>query len=782
MGPRVYPSFQDTNTTAKGSLILSNNALLITNIDVTINGVLKSRIWNNQVNGYYFWNLNIGDVVVITTIGASINFTLNRKDYTTDEQGNDNGIRTTSIYEYYSLTSYTFTATTIESSYNFEYLITSSIAGTPTPTPTPTPLPNIGNLTVNLFYSFSGDTGGLRKRLRANASGTGVSFWNTGYIGWYGATITGNTTLAADTISGTTYFTSVNLSSPIFTTIDLTSDYNYEQFYSTTNTSLNISVNGVPSYTVYNAKDNFVYSDNTIPNVREILSTSNIVLNNNDVLDIYVYSDLRLLPNLPQTIPTGSLFYYDPGNIASYPGSGSILYDISGNNRHANINSGITWVSGSNAYFKFTGNTNQQITGVTLNQTLTGWTMWSAVERNEVGSDWSSIRCDYLTGSNRIGQNGATNSAIGTQGSYGVNYASQESPGNIETGYWMFLGAGQEPLEPTNPFSTTCQWTLGSVKYGSSYFNDIQDAYVDSGSYFNAPIFIGPESINGKVGPTLMYNRVLRGEELNAINLYFKNRYIDIPPTPTPTPTPLPTATPTPSPTPYPQSGITAGAIIYVNGTSPSYPGTGTTWNSIITGFTFNGTLTNGPVWSGGTPSYFTFDGTNDWVDFGAASSGSTTGSYSFGGWFKSTTSATEKVIYMRGNDASGSGWSLLISKNSSDVLVAGAVLTTTSTVTMTTNSTTTLVDNTWYYVMATFKPRVGTILSALRIYVNGQLQGSSFAAQTNLRTSGIGWTIARGNGNYSSCDVAEFQQYQNELTAAQILNNFNGTKTKYGY
>jgi hypothetical protein len=140
MGPRIYPSQQDTNTTAKGSLILTNSAFLIDYINIEINGLLRNVEYSN-VSGLYSTNLNLNDVVVISTIGNPINFTLNRKDYTTDEQDGDNGIRTTSIYQNNSISSYTFTATTINSSYNFEYLITSSIAGTPTPTPTPAPTP-----------------------------------------------------------------------------------------------------------------------------------------------------------------------------------------------------------------------------------------------------------------------------------------------------------------------------------------------------------------------------------------------------------------------------------------------------------------------------------------------------------------------------------------------------------------------------------------------------------------------------------------------------------------
>lgn len=242
-------------------------------------------------------------------------------------------------------------------------------------------------------------------------------------------------------------------------------------------------------------------------------------------------------------------------------------------------------------------------------------------------------------------------------------------------------------------------------------------------------------------------------------------------PTRTPTPTPTPTVTPTPTPGPY-----TNGYTILVNGTSPSYPGTGTTWTSLATGTTYNGTLTNGPVWSGGTPSYFTFDGTNDYVDFGASSTGATTGSTSFGVWFKTTTSATQKVIAMRGNDSSGNGWSLLIGKQNNDKMEVGIVSSFPTSLEL--ESTTTLVSNTWYYVYGVWNRGTN-----LKIYVNGVLENTGTFTVTTLRTSGIGWGLARGNaGQYSDTSIGEFVVYNRVLTDTEILNNFNNTKSQYGY
>jgi uncharacterized delta-60 repeat protein len=137
MGPRIYPSQQDTNLTAKGSLLLSIDDN-IDSVDVYINNVL----WKKQysvVSGLYIIPINIGDVIRIDSL-QQYSMSLNRYDYTTDEENGDNGIKNTFVNFVYANTSYSFTATTLSSGYNFEYRGSISLPVT-TPTPTPTTSP-----------------------------------------------------------------------------------------------------------------------------------------------------------------------------------------------------------------------------------------------------------------------------------------------------------------------------------------------------------------------------------------------------------------------------------------------------------------------------------------------------------------------------------------------------------------------------------------------------------------------------------------------------------------
>jgi hypothetical protein len=253
-----------------------------------------------------------------------------------------------------------------------------------------------------------------------------------------------------------------------------------------------------------------------------------------------------------------------------------------------------------------------------------------------------------------------------------------------------------------------------------------------------------------------------------------------VPPTATPTPTPTSTSTPTPTATPVPITGYTDGYYILVNDNSASYPGTGTTWFSLATGTTYNGTLTNGPVWSGGTPGFFTFDGTNDWVDFGTASSGSTTGSFTWGGWVKTTTSATEKIFMMRGNDSSLNGWSLLLAKRNDNKFLAGCVtLLPGGTPTFVGAVSSTVMSNdTWYYLVGVWDAN-----NSINIYVNGSLETTTGNARTQLRGPSLGWNLMRNNdGTFTNGNLSEFIVYQSVLSGVDILNNFNANKSKYGY
>jgi hypothetical protein len=123
---------------------------------VSVNGQLRTINYYDSTNLYNTF-IYSGDVVTITVLSdestTKQTIDVTRRDYTTDDQGGDNGVRDTYITGVtgtsVTATTITFTATTTSDTYNFEYLIDLTsisqceIAFTavevPYPTPTPTP-------------------------------------------------------------------------------------------------------------------------------------------------------------------------------------------------------------------------------------------------------------------------------------------------------------------------------------------------------------------------------------------------------------------------------------------------------------------------------------------------------------------------------------------------------------------------------------------------------------------------------------------------------------------
>lgn len=137
----------------RGSVIISYDEpitnLATTYVNVLVNGVNRQLV-QDPITNLYSTFIYSGDVinVQITTTSTTNSIDVTRRDYTTDDQNGDDGIRDTfitgttgsSISGIYEIT---FNAEPILLDYNFEYRVVAStlIPVTPTPTPSPTPVP-----------------------------------------------------------------------------------------------------------------------------------------------------------------------------------------------------------------------------------------------------------------------------------------------------------------------------------------------------------------------------------------------------------------------------------------------------------------------------------------------------------------------------------------------------------------------------------------------------------------------------------------------------------------
>jgi hypothetical protein len=220
---------------------------------------------------------------------------------------------------------------------------------------------------------------------------------------------------------------------------------------------------------------------------------------------------------------------------------------------------------------------------------------------------------------------------------------------------------------------------------------------------------------------------------------------------------------------------ITNGLVMYLNAADQnSYPRSGTAWND-ISGNTNNGTLVNGPTFNSGNGGSIVFDGVDD---YGSISDTSllNPSNLTVSVWFKlintfggSTTSGTIIAKHSSGG-GSFNGWILYASliaigislKNNSTNYGFGGLTVNTQNWT---NFTLSYVNNSQAFA-----------------YYNGVQYASQNIPTINVATQPIRMAIsldtfwARSNVN-----IAQTLIYNRALSAAEILQNYNATKTRFG-
>jgi hypothetical protein len=202
---------------------------------------------------------------------------------------------------------------------------------------------------------------------------------------------------------------------------------------------------------------------------------------------------------------------------------------------------------------------------------------------------------------------------------------------------------------------------------------------------------------------------------------------------------------------------VQQGLVLNLDAGNPySYAGAGTTWYD-VSGNNYNGTLTNGPTYTSDNNGAIIFDGTNDYVTTSFATTSGQAVSYC--GWVYSTEStATYK------NFVDSLAESPMIWWNTSGQIEFDASRYT----------TTTVYRNQWVYVSLS-KPAGN---SSASYYVNGVLVGTGTAYTTLVSTPTL---FNRAAGQTWKGNGAVVQIYNIALSAAQVLQNYNATKGRFG-
>jgi hypothetical protein len=219
---------------------------------------------------------------------------------------------------------------------------------------------------------------------------------------------------------------------------------------------------------------------------------------------------------------------------------------------------------------------------------------------------------------------------------------------------------------------------------------------------------------------------------------------------------------------------VTDGLVLNLDaGFTPSYPRSGTTWTDLSLSGN-NGTLTNGPTFNGNSGGNIVFDGVNDFVNCGNPSSVNMgTGDFTLEVVFKATGPDTNfRVLLQKGNPGIGSqrGYRLRI-ENSNFVQ-----LTVTADSERTSTTTQQIGYGNYYYVTATKNT------SGIRTYLNGVLSGQGISP---LGTTTVVNDLIIGRQDEGAWpfrgDLAVTRIYDRALSAAEVLQNYNAQKGRFG-
>lgn len=229
-------------------------------------------------------------------------------------------------------------------------------------------------------------------------------------------------------------------------------------------------------------------------------------------------------------------------------------------------------------------------------------------------------------------------------------------------------------------------------------------------------------------------------------------------------------------------SFVTNGLYVHYDISNPtSYPQTGTTVYD-LSGRAKNATLYNGVAYDSNSGGSLDFNGTTHYGYIGAIGLSNDSTPFSFGAWVKRhATGRQDRIICNNDGNVAYTQQHNSIVFFYQDKLwmyhgraqVWGCGKT----------SVMTFAANTWYYVSGTFN---GTrAASGFRLYVNGNEisttdYGSTFGTAGSSQDI---WYIGVGRSGDGKIDgnIANVHIYNRTLSAAEVLQNYNATKTRFG-
>ena len=191
-----------------------------------------------------------------------------------------------------------------------------------------------------------------------------------------------------------------------------------------------------------------------------------------------------------------------------------------------------------------------------------------------------------------------------------------------------------------------------------------------------------------------------------------------------------------------------------------------------LSGNTYNGTLRNSPTSNVTNKGNILFDGSNDYIELPTSGLAFGSGTFTIEAWVNLSSAAINNIIYASQSSnvsgfvgllyASGTGFQLTDYNGSTRV---------------TTTNTASLSIGSWYHVVG-----VRTAANRYIVYVNSVASTTNSVSALSLTTADprLGVNPATFTEIWNG-KIAAFRMYNRTLTAAEISQNYEATRTRFG-
>jgi hypothetical protein len=227
---------------------------------------------------------------------------------------------------------------------------------------------------------------------------------------------------------------------------------------------------------------------------------------------------------------------------------------------------------------------------------------------------------------------------------------------------------------------------------------------------------------------------------------------------------------------------VTNGLVLYLDASNTkSYVSGSTTWNDVSrSGNT--GTLTNGPTFNSGNGGSIVFDGSNDFVNLGNILNFERIDSFTFSTWVKVNDVSTPRPFISKTSNTSLVGYFFGANTDNSIIFILRNTINTNQLFISTSSFSFT---NIWKNFTVTYDGSSNP--SGVSIYVNSILQ-SNIITTNNLTSTivnndnlNIGARTSTGGLSYFFGNISQTSIYNRALSASEVLQNYNATKSRFG-